>query len=378
MIYLDHNATSPLRPGVSALLRERFSSDQPTNPSSVHGSGREARRRLEDARAKVARLLGAEPKEVLFVSSGSEADALALKGAFRARADKSRRRVVTSAIEHPALLAAAAELEKEGAEVVRMAPSPDGRIPLASIEAALSVPAALCSLMWANNETGVLQPVEQVARLCRQRGVLFHTDAVQAAGRLPVTLQACDADLLSLSGHKVGAPPGIAVLVVRRGVNVLPLVAGHQEGGRRGGTPSVAFAEAFALAFEQAQEEAREGDVELARRRDRLEAELTSRLAFVQVNGAGAERLSNTSNLHFPGADGEALLIALDLQGVQVSTGAACASGSLSPSHVLTAMGLTSAQAHGSLRLSLGRQTTDAEIDRVVALLVEHVPRCRD
>ncbi len=377
MIYWDYNAAAPVRPEVAQVLARAFTEGGYGNPSSVHQAGREARGRLDSARSRVARVLGCEPKEVCFTGSGSEADALALKGAFLARPDPNRRRIVSSAIEHPAVLAALAQLEKQGAEVVRLKPGVDGRVRAEAVLDALTPATTLCSLMWANNETGVVQPVAEVARACRQRGILFHTDAVQVAGKLPLSLREVDADLLALSAHKFGGPAGAGALVVRKGVDVQGLTPGHQEAGRRGGTQNVPYAEALALALELAQAEQESSAARLGALRDTFEREVLARIPDVTVNGAGAPRVPNTSNLYFHGADGEALLIALDLEGICVSSGAACASGTLTPSHVLTAMGLTPAQAHGSLRFSMGPGTTEAEVERVVEALHTHVPRAR-
>jgi cysteine desulfurase len=377
VIYWDYNAAAPVLPEVAQALARAFSQGGFGNPSSVHQAGREARGRLDSARARVARVLGCEPKEVCFTGSGSEADALALKGAFLARPDPSRRRIVTSTLEHPAVLAALTQLEKQGAEVVRLKPGPDGRVRAEVVLDALTPATALCSLMWANNETGVEQPAAEVARACRQRGVLFHTDAVQVAGKLPLSLREVDADLLALSAHKFGGPAGVGVLVVRKGVDVQGLTPGHQEAGRRGGTQNVPYAEALALALEKAQATQEATAARVGALRDMFEREVLASIPDVTVNGGGAPRVPNTSNLHFQGADGEALLIALDLEGICASSGAACASGTLTPSHVLLAMGLTPAQAHGSLRFSLGPDTTEAEVERVVAALRTHVPRAR-
>jgi cysteine desulfurase len=377
VIYWDYNAAAPLRPEVAQVLARAFTEGGFGNPSSVHQAGREARGRLDSARAKVARVLGCEPKEVTFTGSGSEANALALKGAFLARPDPNRRRIVTSAIEHPAVLAALAQLEQQGAEVVRLRPGPDGRIGAEAVLDALTPATAICSLMWANNETGVVQPVAEVARACRQRGILFHTDAVQVAGKLPLSLREVDADLLTISAHKFGGPAGAGALVVRKGVDVQGLTPGHQEAGRRGGTQNVPYAEALALALELAHEEQPAHAARVAALRDTFEHEVRSRLPDVTVNGGAAPRVPNTSSLCFHGADGEALLIALDLEGICVSSGAACASGTLTPSHVLRAMGLTPAQTHGSLRFSLGRSATEAEVARVEEALTTHVPRAR-
>ncbi|MCY1014839.1 cysteine desulfurase family protein [Pyxidicoccus sp. MSG2] len=377
MIYWDYNAAAPVRPEVAALLARAFSQGGFGNASSVHQGGRDARARLDAARAKVARVLGCEPKEITFTGSGSEADALALVGAFHARPVPERRRVVTSAVEHPALLGAVAQLEREGASVVRLAPGPDGRVRAEDVLAALTPDTALCSLMWANNETGVVQPAAEVARACRQRGVLFHTDAVQAAGKVPLSLREVDADLLSLSAHKFGGPPGVGVLVVRKGVDVRALTPGHQEGGRRGGTQNVPYAEALALALELAAGELSEVSARVGALRDAFEREALASLSGVEVNGAGAPRVPNTSNLRFDGVEGEALLMALDLDGICVSTGAACASGTLTPSHVLRAMGLSATQARGSLRFSLGPSTSEVEVERVIQALRQHVPKVR-
>ncbi|QRN93920.1 cysteine desulfurase [Archangium violaceum] len=377
MIYWDHNAAAPVRPEVATLLARTFSEGGWGNASSVHRGGREARGRLDAARARVARVLGCEPKEVCFTGSGSEADALALKGTWLARKETRRRRVVTSAIEHPSVLAAVKQLEALGAEVVRVRPGHDGRVPLEAMMEALTPETLLCSLMWANNETGVVQPVAELSRACRQRGILFHTDAVQAVGKLPTNLREVDADLLALSAHKFGGPPGAGVLVVRKGVEMQALTPGHQEAGLRGGTQNVPYAEALALALELANEEQPAHAARVEKLRDTFEREVRTRIPDVTVSGEGAPRVPNTSNLCFHGADGEALLIALDLEGICASSGAACASGTLTPSHVLLAMGLTPTQAHGSLRFSLGPTTTEAEVTRVVEALTTHVPRAR-
>jgi cysteine desulfurase len=322
----------------------------------------------------VARVLGCEPREVVFTASGTESDALAIKGSWLARPEPRRTRVVTSAVEHPAVLFAARQLTALGARVTEVVPGTDGQVSAETVIEALGPDVALCSLMWANNETGVLQPVAEVARACRAAGILFHTDAVQAAGKVEVSLRHVDADLLSLSGHKFGGPPGVGVLVVRRGVKLEALSAGHQEAGRRGGTPSVAFAEALALALELAQQGLTETAPRTAALRNRLEHAVLERTSGARVNGTGP-RVPNTTNLRFDGVDAETLLIALDLDGICVSTGAACASGTLQASHVLTAMGLSAKQARSSLRVSLGPGSTAEEVDQAVNALVRHVTR---
>src|SRR5262249_32860577 len=271
-----------------------------------------------------------------------------------------------------------AQLEASGAEVVRVSPRADGRVSLEAFAAELTGEVALCSLMWANNETGVVQPAAELAQLCRQRQIVLHVDAVQAAGKVPVSLREVNAQLLSISAHKFYGPPGIGALVIRRGVEVQALTPGHQEWGRRGGTQNVLFAEALATALELSCADLDREAERLRSLRDRFEREVLSGISGVRVNGGAAPRVPNTSSLEFADADGEALLIALDLEGICASSGAACASGSLSPSHVLTALGLTSAQAHSSLRFSLGAASSDLEVDRVLEALHKHVPKARD
>jgi len=378
VIYWDYNAAAPLWPEVAALLSRAFREPLQGNASSVHRAGRDARTRLDAARAKVARRLGCEPKEVCFTGSGSEGAALAVKGGFAARKKSSQTAVVTSRIEHPAVQAAMAQLKATGAQIIEVSPRANGRVDPEDLLAVLGPNVALCSLMWANNETGVLQPTAEVARACKSRGILFHTDAVQAMGKIPVSLREVDADLLSFSAHKFGGPSGAGGLVIRRGIDVQALVPGHQEWGRRAGTPSLPLIEGLALALELSTE-AQDGQAtHLAALRAHFEQRVQEEIPDVTINGQGAPRIPNTSNLHFSGADGETLLIALDLEGICASSGAACASGSLSPSHVLLAMGLTPSEAFGSLRFSLGPGTTTEEVEQVVQALRQHVPQARE
>lgn len=373
MIYWDHNAGAPLRPELADAWRRALTLAG-TNPSSIHGEGRAARQRLESARQSLARALGADRREVIFTGSGSEAAALAIKGAWAARKDLSRTGIVSTTLEHPSVLGALKQLERQGAQVTRVPPGPDGVVRAEAIEAALGPQTALCSVMWVNNETGVVQPVEQIALACRRQGIVFHTDAVQAVGRIEVRPFA---DLLSIAGHKLGTLPGVGALIAARTLELEALVPGHQEDGRRGGTQAVAQAESLALAVELSIAERPTTAPRLAALRDDFEARVKAGLPEVVVNGDGP-RVAHVSNLGFPGVDGEALLIALDLAGVRVSSGAACASGTTSPSHVLLAMGRTPAQAHGSLRFSLGPATTAAEVATVAALVLEHAPKCRE
>jgi cysteine desulfurase len=294
------------------------------------------------------------------------------------RKDTSKSHVVTSAIEHPCVLGAMRQLERLGASVTYIKPSSEGRVDPGELLAELKSTTLLCSLMAVNNETGVVQPVDIVSRGCVEKNVLFHCDAVQAAGRIPLSLREVPADLLSLSAHKLGGPAGAGLLYARRAVQLSAPTPGHQENGRRGGTQSVPFAEAIALSLVEAATEQPRFEARLTQPRDHFERRVNERISCARVNCAGAPRVANTSNITFEGVDGEALLIALDLEGVCVSTGAACASGSLSPSHVLLAMGRAAAAAHGTLRFSPGTSATLAEADAVIETLERVVPACLD
>ncbi len=375
MKHFDWNAGAPLRPAVLEHLQRAFA-DQLGNPSSVHGLGRAARRLLEDARRRAAAALGVGPKELIFTSSGSAAAALALRGAFFARKDRSRSTVVVSAIEHPSVLEAAKVLTAHGATLRVVQPRPDGVVDAAAFEQALDASVAVASLMWANNETGVLQPVEAVAERCERLGVIFHTDAVQAVGRVPVSLRAVHAPLLSFSSHKLGGPAGVGFLICAPSVQLEPLVPGHQEGGRQAGTPNVALLGAAALALELCVAEL--GALEAAAaRRDAFERAVLASISGVEITGGTAPRLPTTSNLRFDGLAADALLMALDLEGFAVSTGAACASGSVAPSHVLTAMGLSAEQARSALRVSFGLQTPAEALSALAGALTIAVQRAR-
>lgn len=370
-IDVDHNAGAPLDPRVREAMLPALDVG---NPSSTHTRGRQARELLDGARRKVAELLGCEPGNVVFTASGSEADALGLAGAFHARRQVSAR-VLLSAVEHPAIRETAKQLAKEGAEVVELPVDAQGVLRLEVLEAELARGAAVVAVMRANNETGVVQPAAEVERRADALGVPYLCDAVQAVGKLRITRSTDMAHLLALSAHKFGGPQGAAALIVRRGVQLAPLVGGHQERGRRGGTENVAAAVGLAKALELALADAPQESSRLCVLRDRFERALLAALPGARVNGAGAERLPNTSSICFPDVDGEALLIGLDLAGVNASLGAACASGALSPSHVLLAMGLSPREARGALRFSFGPGNTEAEVDRLVSLLVELVPR---
>jgi cysteine desulfurase len=367
-IYLDNNATTRVAPEcLEAMLgchRNAYG-----NPSSKHAAGERARGLVSAARAQLAGLLGAQPAEIVFTSGGTEANHLAILGAL-AR-DPQRQHVVTSAVEHPSTLLLLAHLESHGVRVTRLPVDAAGRLEPAAIAAAIESDTALISLLWANNETGVLFPVEAAARIARGRGVLLHLDAVQAVGKLAIDLRRLPLDLLSLSGHKLHAPKGVGALFVRKGLKLPPLLFGHQERARRGGTENVPAIVGLGSAATLAAESLDRDVARMAALRDRLEQGIQTRLPFVTVNGAGAERVANTSNLRFGDLVGEVIAERLDRAGVCVSLGAACSAGSTEPSHVLTAMGLAPRAALASVRMSVSRYTTEAEIDRVAALLPE-------
>ena len=372
-IYLDNNATTPVHPAVlgelNDALREVFG-----NASSIHKEGQTARRRIEDARESVARLIGATAREIVFTSGGTESNNAAIFGVLGASGD-GRHHIVTTAIEHPSVLEPVEELERRGHSVTRVAPARSGEVPAAAVIGAIRGETRLVTMMLANNETGVIQPVAEVAAACRARGIHFHCDAVQAVGKINVDARALNVDSLSVAAHKLHAPKGIGALFVRQGL-VLErhLFGGSQERRRRAGTENVPLAVAFGKAAELAT------DLSPLRRiselRDTLERELLASDLPIAINGGAARRLPNTSSVTFQGADAEGIVIGLDLQGVAVSTGSACSSGRVEPSHVLRAMGLSDAEARSTVRVSLSRMTSPEEIDRVVAVLRDVVPRC--
>jgi cysteine desulfurase len=381
LIYLDANATTPLAPAVRAemlpLLGEVFG-----NPSSVHSEGQRARAEIDRARERCARVLGVQPKELIFTSGGTEAAALAILGMARAALEArpvglAPLRVITSTVEHACVLAACEEVERLGVEVVRVGVDGEGRLDLAALDAALAPGALLCSVMAANNETGVLSPLAEVSARCRARGVPLHTDAVQLAGKGPLDVTALGVDLLSLSAHKLRGPKGAGLLWVRKGLKLRPLIAGgHQERGRRGGTENALGAVGLGAALELAERDRAEVAPRVAALRDRLEACVRG-IPGARVVGAGAERVGNTLCAVFEGCEGETLLAALDLAGIAVSTGSACSSGTLEASHVLLAMGISRALARGAVRFSLWSGNTEAEVEQVCALLPGLVGRVR-
>ena len=370
-LYLDHNATTPVRPEVVEAMAECLAGP-PGNPSSLHRFGRAAAKLRELARSRVAKAMGCDPEEVLFTSGGTEADNLALRGALGPTATH----VVTAATEHEAVLQTAEALEEHGSTATVLRVGTDGRLDPAQVAAAIRPETALVSVMAANNETGVLHPIEEIGRACRQRGVLFHTDAVQLFGKLPFVMRSLPVDLVSISSHKIGGPKGIGALCVKRGVRLQPLVTGGgQERRVRPGTENLPGIVGFGKAAELADLEVGAESRRLAQLRDRLEEGIRRIAPDALVNGEESPRLPNTSNVSFPGLDGETLLVALDLEGIAVSTGAACNAGAAEPSHVLLAMGRTREEAGASLRFSLGRTTQEPEIDEALDVLARVVAR---
>lgn len=376
-IYFDHAATTPLDPRVAEAMRP-YLYDAYGNPSSLYREGREARRALDEARDVLARLLGAEsPREIVFTAGGSEADNLAVKGVAWARMDQGRH-LVTSAIEHHAVLESARFLEAHGFNVTYVEPDRHGVVHPESVEKALRDETILVSVMHANNETGTIQPVREIAAVARERGIPFHTDAVQTVGQLPIDVDELGCDLLSLSAHKFYGPKGAGALYVRRGTPLLPLIhGGAQEQARRAGTEAIAAIVGMAKALELSIDEAEDRAKRVAALRDRLEAAIVERIPEVVVNGHPALRLPGHLNLCIEGVDAESLLLNLDMAGISASSGSACASGSIQPSHVLLAMGLPRELALGSLRLTLGKGNGEHDVDRAVEVLAPLVERLR-
>jgi cysteine desulfurase len=375
-VYLDHNATSPLRP--EARRAWAAAADEPVaNPSSLHTEGRAARAALEEARGKVAALLGVPPREVVFTSGGSEAITAAVRGVCD-RAPAGRRRVVASAVEHSAVLEAVRQEARHGVSLTLVPADRDGRVDPEVFASTLGPDVALAALQWANNEIGVVQPVDEVAHSCRPAGIPFLVDAVQAAGKLPIDARRLEVDLLVVSGHKLGGPAGTGALVIREGIHLARLVAGGaQERRRRGGTEAVASLVAFGAAAEAAGAALGSENARLLRLRARIETRLRDLYGDVRIHGEGALRLANTVNFALPGVPGELLAIALDVAGFAVSTGSACASGAVEPSHVILALGCGEEEARGAVRVSLGWTTTAEEVDRFLDLLPRVVAQVR-
>ncbi|MDP2171599.1 MAG: cysteine desulfurase NifS [Rhodocyclaceae bacterium] len=375
-IYLDNNATTACDPAVvSAMLP--FFTEQFGNPSSMHSFGNKVGFALKEARAKVQALLGAEhDSEIVFTSCGTESDSTAILSALKAQPERNQ--IITTAVEHPAILTLCEYLEKEGYAITRLGVDKRGRLDMDEYKAALGPRTAIVSAMWANNESGTIFPVEQMAELAHAAGAQFHTDAVQAVGKIAIDLKKTKIDMLSLSGHKLHAPKGVGVLYLRRGTRYRPLLrGGHQERGRRAGTENAASIVGLGVACEQAQQQMAFENTAVKRLRDRLEAGILAQVPRCFPTGDVTNRLPNTSNIAFEFIEGEAILLLLNKAGIAASSGSACTSGSLEPSHVMRAMGIPYTAAHGTTRFSLSRYNTESEIDRVIAAVPPIIAQLR-
>jgi cysteine desulfurase len=375
--YLDNNATTRVDPLVLEAMWPYFS-ERYGNPSSMHSFGGGVAAKIQDARQQVARLIGAAPDEIVFTSCGTESDGTAIRAAIESY--PAKRHIVTSRVEHPAIKNLFEALAKKGYRTTFVPVDREGRLDLDHLYDSLSDDTAVVSLMWANNETGVIFPIEEISRQVKERGIVFHTDAVQAVGKIPVDVGATGVDMLSLSGHKLHAPKGIGVLYLRKGTRFAPfMIGGHQEKGRRGGTENTAAIIGLGRAAELARQHLSAGAYRgMGELRDRLECELLARIPNTLVNGDRVHRLPNTTSLAFEYVEGESILLMLNEHGICASSGSACTSGSLEPSHVLRAMGVPFTAAHGSIRFSLSRYTTAPEIDLVLAKLPPIIARLRE
>lgn len=378
VVYMDNNATTRVAPEVFAAMKPYFT-ELYGNPSSMHTFGGQVGEKVEKARRQVAALIGADPEEIVFTSCGTESDSTAIFSALRSFPDK--RHIITSRVEHPAVKNLCESLELMTGNryrVTTLSVDSDGMLDLKEYEQALSDDTAIVSIMWANNETGNLYPVVRMAKMAKERGVLFHTDSVQAVGKVPINLKELDVDFLSISGHKLHAPKGIGVLYVRRGTPYVPfLTGGHQEEGRRGGTENVASIIGLGRACELAGERLEEENTRVRALRDRLEEGLLKSIPRALLNGSRDNRLPNTTNISFEMVEGEAILLHMNLYNICASSGSACTSGSLEPSHVLRAMGVPFTAAHGSVRFSLSSYNTEEEVDFVLEKMPEIIELLR-
>ncbi|MBZ4652818.1 MAG: cysteine desulfurase [Peptococcaceae bacterium] len=375
-VYLDHSATTPVRPEVAQIVLE-YMTNKFGNPSSVHVYGREAKQGLEKAREQVAKLINAKPEEIIFTSGGTEADNLAITGIAQTYANKGKH-IITSAVEHHAVLDTCKNLEKQGYTVTVLPVDEYGIIKLEDLKKAITKETILITIMHANNEVGSIQPVAEIGKIAKEHGIIFHTDAVQSLGKIPVDVDKMNIDLLSGSGHKIYAPKGIGFLYIRRGVGLKPITfGGGQERRRRPGTENLPGIVGLGLAAELAALEMETEMPRIAKLRDRLIAGIMKRIPHVRLNGHPEERVPNNVNVSFEFVEGESLLLSLDMKGIAASSGSACTSGSLDPSHVLMAMGICHEIAHGSVRMTLGKANTEEDIDYVLEVLPPIVERLR-
>lgn len=376
-IYLDHNATTPLDPLVLEAMLPYYKGVF-GNASSVHEFGRLARKGIDEARQKVASLIGAkDADEIVFTGSGTESDNLAIKGAADALKAKGNH-IITSAIEHHAVLNTCKFLDKNGFKTTYLPVDKFGVVDLAALKKAITDKTILVSIMYANNEVGTIEPVKEIAKIAKEKGVLFHTDAVQAVGKVPIDVYELGVDMLSLSAHKIYGPKGTAALFIRKGVKVIPLLhGGHHEKNRRAGTENVAGIVGLGKAADLAAKNMSKESGRVRELRDRLHKAVTDGIRYTYLNGHPEDRLCTTANISFEYLEGESIILNLDLDGVAVSTGSACTSGSLEPSHVLTAMGVDVVKAQGSIRFSLGKENTKEDIDYVIKVLPPIIERLR-
>ena len=376
-VYMDHNGTTPVHPEVLEAMMPFFK-DQFGNASSVHWAGREVKKYLDEARERVAGLLTALPEEIVFTGCGTESDNMAIKGVAFALQDKGRH-MITTQVEHHAVLHTCQFLEKMGYEVTYLPVDGEGLIDLEDLRRSIKDQTILITIMFANNETGTIFPVQEIGQIARERGVIFHTDAIQAVGKLPIDLQHLPVDILSLSGHKIYAPKGIGAQYIHTGTKMMPLIhGGGQERNRRAGTENIPYIIGLGKACEIARRDFQKRYDHLLVLRDRLQQGILSQIAHVRVNGHPTRRLPNTLNLSFLYIEGESLLLNLDLEGIAVSSGSACTSGSLDPSHVLLAMGVPPEVAQSAIRFSLGWANTEEDVDYLVEVLPRIVKRLRD
>ena len=375
-IYFDHNATTPVLDEVFEAMVP-FLKDQWGNPSSIHWAGRGTRKAVEDARERVCALLNCAPLELIFTSSGTEGDNHAIKGLAYAQKNKGNH-IITTKVEHPAVLSTCKHLQKEGFEITYLDVDKDGLIDLDELQKAITPKTILISVMFANNETGVLFPIKEIGKIAKEKGVAFHTDAVQAAGKIKIDVADLNVDLLTISGHKLYGPKGVGALFIKRGTRLVPIMhGGHQARNRRGGTENVPGIVAMGKAAEIAIRDMDKETEHLQALKERLEKGMLEKIPHIKVNGHPDKRLPNTSNISFEFVEGESLLLNLDMKGIAASSGSACTSGSLEPSHVLVSMGLSHELSHGSVRFSLGKSNTVQEIDYLLEIMPPIVERMR-
>ncbi len=374
-VYMDNNATTKVAQEVIEEMLP-YLGDMYGNPSSMHNFGGQIGKKILQARQRVASLLGCSPDEIIFTSCGTESDNTAIRGVLAAAANK--RKIITTRVEHPAVLSTCRELEHHGYSIIELSVDKKGRLNLDELKESLDDDTAVVTIMYANNETGVIFPINEIVSIVKSKGIIFHTDAVQAVGKIPLNMNESDIDLLSLSGHKLHAPKGVAVLYVRKGTRIAPfMLGGHQESGKRGGTENVPGIIALGKACELAQKHIEDENNHVKNLRDKLEKAILASCPDSIVNGDKNNRLPNTLNVSFEYIEGEAILLMLDKFGICASSGSACTSGSLEPSHVLRAMGVPFTAAHGSIRFSLSRYNTPEEVDFVAQKLPEIVKKLR-